>query len=114
LNNGQGYDPAVNDALYPLFYYQLPESIPNLAIAVGISPPNSILRRAIRWLKYYFCGAPDPSYPLSIIASNNPSQASQPKSGGGEYTDTLSLYMQEAPLAIPSSSAIAARNRIRR
>jgi hypothetical protein len=106
----------VNDTLYPLFYYQLPESIPNLAIAVGISPPNSILRKAIRWLKYYFCGAPDPSYPLSAIASANPSHASQQHSGtaGGEYTDTLSLYMQETPLAIPSSSTIAARNRIKR
>eukprot|EP00599_Poterioochromonas_sp_BG-1_P011344 CAMPEP_0173156942 /NCGR_PEP_ID=MMETSP1105-20130129/15219_1 /TAXON_ID=2985 /ORGANISM="Ochromonas sp., Strain BG-1" /LENGTH=328 /DNA_ID=CAMNT_0014074091 /DNA_START=189 /DNA_END=1172 /DNA_ORIENTATION=- len=51
LAHGNGYDIEVGDALYPLFYYQFPESLPNLAIALGISPPNSVLRRAMRWVK---------------------------------------------------------------
>jgi hypothetical protein len=32
--------------MYPLFFYQLPELLPNIAIALGIAPPQSV----IRWL----------------------------------------------------------------
>jgi hypothetical protein len=35
---------AIDNFSYPFFYYQLPELVPNLVIALGISPPNGILR----------------------------------------------------------------------
>lgn len=35
-----GFTNIVNEVGYPFFFYQLPEFIPTLAIAIGISPPN--------------------------------------------------------------------------
>lgn len=32
---------------YPLLFYQLPELVPTLAIAAGISPPNGVLKRLL-------------------------------------------------------------------
>ena len=34
----------VGELTYPLFLYQFPEFFPNLAIAIGISPPSGVLR----------------------------------------------------------------------
>jgi hypothetical protein len=45
-----GYSEEVGTGMYPLFFYQFPESIPNLAIALGISPPDGILRKMLRVL----------------------------------------------------------------
>lgn len=52
-----GYDNEkgpIGDATYPLFFYQIPELIPNLVIALGISPPNGVLRRASMWALYWY------------------------------------------------------------
>lgn len=40
-------DYGFGNILYPMFFYQLPELLPNLVIALGISPPDGILRRYI-------------------------------------------------------------------
>ena len=39
---------GIGRIIYPLFYYQFPELFPNLAIAIGISPPKGLLR-TILW-----------------------------------------------------------------
>ncbi len=36
--------------MYPLFFYQFPEFFPNLAIALGIAPPKSLIRSLYRWI----------------------------------------------------------------
>lgn len=38
---------AVGEVWYPLLFYQLPELVPTLAIAAGISPPNGVLKRLL-------------------------------------------------------------------
>lgn len=40
--------------LYPWFFYQIPELLPNLAIAIGVSPPNGILRRMWHSMQYNY------------------------------------------------------------
>ena len=37
---------------YPFFYYQVPELVPNLVIALAISPPNGVLRQWARLVLY--------------------------------------------------------------
>lgn len=37
---------------YPFFFYQVPEMVPNLVIALGISPPGGVLRRAFNLCIY--------------------------------------------------------------
>eukprot|EP01032_Pedospumella_encystans_P022176 gene22176-25132_t len=39
---------AFGNPIYPFFFYQIPEMVPNLVIALGISPPNGILRQWVR------------------------------------------------------------------
>jgi len=45
----EGYDASWS---YPFFFYQIPELVPNLVIAMGISPPNGVLRQAARFVIY--------------------------------------------------------------
>lgn len=42
----------VGDITYPFFFYQIPELIPNLVIALGVSPPNGVLRQWYRLTVY--------------------------------------------------------------
>lgn len=48
---------AIGEVWYPLFFYQIPELIPTLAIAAGISPPNGILKRMLSACYAFFCCA---------------------------------------------------------
>eukprot|EP01032_Pedospumella_encystans_P022916 gene22916-25957_t len=58
-------DPdTFGDVTYPFFFYQVPEMVPNLVIALGISPPGGVLRKVFRIvlygyrvvIRFVFCG----------------------------------------------------------
>jgi hypothetical protein len=92
VSNGSGYNGTLADILYPLFFYQFPECIPNLAIALGISPPNSILRRFTFFVKTSLCG-----YPVIDMSGYNPNDESGNSSSNDptsvtRFTEALSLY----------------------
>lgn len=60
------YDTAyqIGGVVYPLFYYQFPDFFPNFAIAYGISPPKSVIRRFM----YLITLRPDPDgFPNLIL-----------------------------------------------
>ena len=44
----------VGDITYPFFFYQVPELVPNLVIALGISPPTGVLRQVARTATYAY------------------------------------------------------------
>ena len=48
------YSEPIGEVIYPFFFYQVPEMLPNLVIALGISPPNGILRIAARMAMYCY------------------------------------------------------------
>jgi hypothetical protein len=52
--NGYWHTSDIGDLTYPFFFYQVPELVPNLVIALGISPPNGILRQAFSRSMYAY------------------------------------------------------------
>jgi hypothetical protein len=52
--DGGVYEGAglIGRVAYPFFFYQIPELVPNLVIALGISPPNGIMRHWYRLTVY--------------------------------------------------------------
>eukprot|EP01038_Epipyxis_sp_PR26KG_P013841 gene13841-18564_t len=56
LENGSisNDNKTLKSIFFPFFFYQLPELIPNIAILVGISPPNGILRVGIKTQRFCF------------------------------------------------------------
>lgn len=69
---------------YPFFYYQIPELVPNLVIALGISPPNGVLRQFVMLCKYVYhvivhsmyCGVGTVEYPQQSVFNADTSRTS--------------------------------------
>ena len=101
LADGRGYNPNVADTMYPLFYYQFPESIPNLAIALGISPPNSILRRAIALVRRVLCCTKPQAFPQ--FNANESGTTFEPQPSLSRFTDAF-LYSQDANSLVQSTT----------
>eukprot|EP01039_Chlorochromonas_danica_P006926 gene6926-7661_t len=106
ITSNEYQDMREFNLLYPWIFYQIPETLPNLAIAMGISPPNGILRRFYRYCQfnYYYC-----QFFIQVhLFSTSSSKSKQQQQQGNE--DTLqSSSSSSSSLTIDAAATSFAR-----